>query len=114
MCDIDLLCSKLKNTTLSYEKTNIDEYKELKSTYNSSIFNLEFLKKSIDRYTRYINEISIWTIETEKGDINCLHIKNLILLFLSESIKPKTLENLTNLFYLIKTIDSEIIKYLEY
>jgi len=117
MCDIDLLCSKLKNTSLSYienKNTSIDEYKELQDTYNSTHFDLDLLNKSIDRYTRYINEITIWAVETDKGDIYCVHIKELILLFLNESMKEKTLQNLTNLFHLIKTIDFEIMKFLKY
>lgn len=113
MCDINLLCSKLKNIKLLHiENTNIDEYRELYTAYNTSISDINLLNKTINRYNRYIVQIKIWKVESNNGDICCLYIKELILLFLNETIKERTLQNFNYLIYLTEIIDSEIIKIL--
>jgi hypothetical protein len=107
---IDFLCSGLQNTKLVYTNNmTIDEYRELEEAFRIQTMGKDILIKTVDRYTRYINEIEVWEI----GDISCLYIKEYIELFIKESNNGFTNESTVRLLQLMKYIDSEIMRLLD-
>ena len=101
--DIDSICERIEKTKISYD---IDEMTELQDAINTKNISISFLISTMDRYKRYVEEIGVW----EVGDVSCLYIKDSIMMFLEESKKNVSKQNIIYRLQLMKYIDSEIMR----
>ena len=100
---IDFLCNELQKTSITIEENR--ELTELQNMVNLKTFGIDVLNKTVARYNRYLMEIEIWEI----NDKCCLYIKDTITLFLNESYKDISNQNIVYRLQLMKYIDSEIM-----
>ena len=99
---IDLICKNLANTSLDCkeeEEKSIDEFSLLESSLKLKSIGISILKKTIERYERYLSEIDVWEVD----DLSCYYIKDYIIKFL----KDKTL-SFVDKVSLMRYIDNEI------
>ena len=104
---IDFLCNEFGNANINIEQNC--ELTELQNMVNLKTFGIDVLNKTVIRYNRYLAEIETWEIH-EKC---CLYIKETIILFLNESSKDVSNQNIVYRLQLMKYIDSEIMNSLQ-
>ena len=100
---IDFLCNELQKTSITIEENS--ELTELQNMVNLKTFGMDVLNKTVVRYNRYLEEIEVWEI----NDKCCLYIKDTIMLFLNESYKDISNQNIVYRLQLMRYIDSEIM-----
>lgn len=96
---IDIICNSMASATLNSEPEEFDEMSLLEDALRLQKAGVSVVKKTVERYKRYINEIVIW----EANDMCCLYIRDMILTFLND----KSLK-LVDKVKLMRIIDGEI------
>jgi hypothetical protein len=97
---IDSLCEDFEKLSNEF-----DELEELKKFIDYEFIDVNILKKAVERYQRYLDNIKVWEIR----DTSCLYIRDGILLFINKMKKNIYDESLANL---MKSVDIEILSLL--
>jgi len=75
--DVDMLCNRMSGTCVDY-----DEFQELEECLKMQYLDLD---ATSERYTRYLNGISDWTM----NGVSYEHIKEMIILFLNSTVRQQ-------------------------